>query len=166
MNRRLALSLAGTAALSALIAACMPISPATKDIVETATEAGQFTTLVAALSAANLVDTLKGPGPFTVFAPTDAAFAALPAGTLDALLLPENRDQLVSILTYHVVPGTVTANQWTDQRRDLATVQGQFLHIDAEDDDIVRVNTATVTQTDIRASNGVIHVINQVLLPR
>lgn len=166
MNRRLALSLAGTAALSALIAGCTPMGPATKDIVETATEAGQFTTLVAALSAANLVDTLKGPGPFTVFAPTDAAFAALPAGTLDTLLRPENRDQLVSILTYHVVPGTVPSDQLLDQRRDLATVQGQFLHVDGEEDNIVRVNMATVTRADIIAANGIIHVIDKVLLPR
>jgi uncharacterized surface protein with fasciclin (FAS1) repeats len=142
------------------------MGPATKDIVETATEAGQFTTLVAALSAANLVDTLKGPGPFTVFAPTDAAFAALPAGTLDTLLRPENRDQLVSILTYHVVPGTVPSDQLLDQRRDLLTVQGQFLHVDGEEDNIVRVNMATVTQADIIAANGVIHVIDKVLLPR
>ncbi|MFY9246618.1 MAG: fasciclin domain-containing protein [Roseicyclus sp.] len=134
------------------------------DIVDIAASAGQFTTLVAAVQAAGLVDTLKSDGPFTVFAPTDAAFAALPAGTVETLLRPENRDQLVSILTYHVVPGAVTADQLVGQRLAVATVQGQNVHVDGRHG--VRVNDSTVIQADIIASNGVIHVIDKVLLPR
>lgn len=134
------------------------------DIVDTAVGAGQFKTLAAALKAAGLVDTLKGAGPFTVFAPTDAAFAALPAGTVESLLKPENRQKLVSILTYHVVPGRVTANQVAGM--DAATtVQGDPLAIRASDG-AVTINDARVVSTDVAASNGVIHVIDKVLLPR
>jgi uncharacterized surface protein with fasciclin (FAS1) repeats len=115
------------------------------------------------VSAAGLVDTLKSDGPFTVFAPTNAAFAALPAGTVESLLLPENRDTLISILTYHVVPGAVTSDQLVGQRIDVATVQGDTVHINGTHG--VRVNDATVTTADIIASNGVIHVIDTVLLP-
>jgi uncharacterized surface protein with fasciclin (FAS1) repeats len=133
------------------------------DIVDIAASNPDFSTLVAAVSAAGLVDTLKSDGPFTVFAPTNAAFAALPAGTVESLLLPENRDTLISILTYHVVPGAVTSDQLAGQRIDVATVQGDTVHINGTHG--VRVNDATVTTADIIASNGVIHVIDTVLLP-
>ena len=133
------------------------------DIVDTAVEAGQFETLVAAVQAAGLVETLKGEGPFTVFAPTDEAFAALPEGTVESLLQPENRDQLVAILTYHVVPGRVTSGDIAGQTMDVTTVQGSDLSIDATDG--VRVDGATVVSADVMASNGVIHVIDQVIMP-
>lgn len=133
-----------------------------KDIVDTAAEAGSFETLLAAATAAGLVDTLKGEGPFTVFAPTDDAFAALPEGTVESLLLPENQDQLVAILTYHVVPGKVMSSDLTDDMT-AATVQGSEVMIDL--DNGVMVNDATVVSADIEASNGVIHVIDKVILP-
>ncbi|MQQ08050.1 fasciclin domain-containing protein [Epibacterium sp. SM1979] len=133
-----------------------------KDIVDTAVGAGSFTTLVAAVQAAGLVETLKGDGPFTVFAPTDDAFAALPDGTVDSLLKPENKDQLVSILTYHVVPGKVMSGDLSDGMK-AATVQGSEVTIGTSDG--VTVNGANVVQADIAASNGVIHVIDQVILP-
>lgn len=132
------------------------------DIVETATDAG-FNTLVAAVQAADLVSTLQGDGPFTVFAPTDAAFAALPAGTLDDLLLPENKATLESILTYHVVAGEVTADQVVNLTT-ATTVQGEELQITVENGDVF-INGVAVAQTDVMASNGVIHIINGVLLP-
>ncbi|MEI4261142.1 fasciclin domain-containing protein [Roseovarius sp. D0-M9] len=151
-------------ALAASTALAMPAFAEnhSKDIVDTAVEAGSFTTLVAAVEAAGLVDTLKGEGPFTVFAPTDEAFAALPEGTVDDLLKPENKDQLTSILTYHVVPGKVMS---TDLSNDMtaATVEGSDVTIMTEDG--VMVNDATVTTADIEASNGVIHVIDTVLMP-
>ena len=134
-----------------------------KDIVDTAVEAGQFTTLAAALGAAGLVETLKGPGPFTVFAPTDAAFAKLPAGTVENLLKPENKDQLVAILTYHVVSGSVMAADVV-KLSEATTVNGANVAI-AVDGGTVKINDATVTTTDIAASNGVIHVIDAVILP-
>lgn len=134
-----------------------------KDIVDTAVSAGQFSTLAAALEAAGLVGTLKGEGPFTVFAPTDAAFAKLPAGTLDSLLKPENRDQLVSILTYHVVPGKVMASD-VGNLSEAETVNGQKIDIEV-DGSTVRIDDATVVAADIAASNGVIHVIDSVILP-
>lgn len=133
-----------------------------KDIVDTAVEAGSFETLVAAVQAAGLVDTLKGEGPFTVFAPTDEAFAALPEGTIESLLLPENKDQLVAILTYHVVPGKVMSTDLTDDM-EAATVQGSNVMIDL--DDGVKVEEASVVTADIETSNGVIHVIDTVILP-
>lgn len=133
------------------------------DIVDTAVAAGQFNTLAAALGAAGLVETLKGPGPFTVFAPTDEAFAKLPAGTVDDLLLPENKDQLVAILTYHVVPGTVMASDVV-KLTEAATVNGNMIEITV-DGGTVMINDATVTATDIAATNGVIHVIDSVILP-
>jgi uncharacterized surface protein with fasciclin (FAS1) repeats len=136
---------------------------AAQDIVDTAAAAGDFSTLVAAVEAAGLVDTLKGEGPFTVFAPTDAAFAALPDGTVESLLEEENRDQLVAILTYHVVPGAVMSSDIAGQTLSVETVNGQEVAIDATDG--VTVDGATVTQADIEASNGVIHVIDQVILP-
>ena len=132
------------------------------DIGDTAKDAGSFETLLAAATAAGLVDTLKGEGPFTVFAPTDEAFAALPEGTVDSLLLPENKDQLTAILTYHVVPGKVMSGDLTD---DMAatTVQGTDVMIDL--DNGVMVQDATVVNADIEASNGVIHVIDKVIMP-
>ena len=132
------------------------------DIVDTAIKAESFSTLVAAVQAAGLEETLRGEGPFTVFAPTDAAFAALPEGTVETLLMPENKDQLVSILTYHVVPGKVMSGDLSDGMT-AATVQGGEITIDL--DNGVMVNDATVVQADIEASNGVIHVIDKVILP-
>lgn len=132
------------------------------DIVEVAIE-NDFNTLVTAVQAAGLVETLQGPGPFTVFAPTDEAFARLPAGTVETLLLPENRDQLVAILTYHVVPGRVDAAQVVNLQA-ANTVQGAAVQINVEGG-TVRVNDATVTATDIEATNGIVHVIDSVLLP-
>jgi len=134
-----------------------------KDIVDTAVAAGQFKTLAAALTAAGLVDTLKGPGPFTVFAPTDEAFAKLPAGTLDSLLKPENKDKLTAILTYHVVPGEVMASDVV-KLKNAKTVNGKMLNFSKMGDKVM-ANDATITATDIVASNGVIHVIDTVILP-
>lgn len=133
------------------------------DIVDVAVAAGNFNTLAAALQAADLVDTLKGDGPFTVFAPTDAAFAKLPEGTVESLLKPENKDQLIAILTYHVVPGKVKAAQVV-KLSSAKTVNGSDLEI-AVTDAGVRLNQANVIKTDIRASNGIIHVIDEVVLP-
>ena len=130
------------------------------DIVDTAVSAGQFKTLVKAVQEAGLVDTLKGKGPFTVFAPTDAAFAKLPAGTLEALL--QDKQKLAQVLTYHVVPGKVTASEVKPGQ--VKTVQGQSLRVRAEAGSVM-VNNAKVTATDIMASNGVIHVIDTVVLP-
>ena len=135
---------------------------AEKDIVDTAAEAGSFETLLAAATAAGLVDTLKGDGPFTVFAPTDDAFAALPEGTVETLLKPENQDQLVAILTYHVVPGKVMSTDLSDDMT-AATVQGGEITIDL--DNGVMINEASVVSADIEASNGVFHVIDAVILP-
>jgi uncharacterized surface protein with fasciclin (FAS1) repeats len=134
-----------------------------KDIVDTAVSAGDFSTLAAALEAGDLVVTLKGDGPFTVFAPTDAAFAKLPEGTLDSLLKPENKDQLVAILTYHVVPGEVTSAEVVNLD-SAPTANGQELSIKVQDG-TVYVNEARVVAADIPASNGVIHVVDTVILP-
>ena len=136
---------------------------AEKDIVDTAVEAGQFETLAAALDAAGLVSTLKGAGPFTVFAPTDEAFAKLPDGTVEKLLEPENKDQLTAILTYHVVPGKVMAAD-VAEIDEAQTVNGKMIDIEV-DGSSVKVNDATVTAADIAAANGVIHVIDTVILP-
>ena len=135
-----------------------------KDIVDTAVGAGSFNTLVAAVKAADLVDTLKGKGPFTVFAPTDAAFAKLPGGTLDDLLKPENKEKLKGILTYHVVPGKVMAADVV-KLKTAKTVQGQELTIKVSGETVM-VDNAKVTKTDIACSNGVIHVIDTVVLPK
>lgn len=140
-------------------------SYAKADIVDTAVKAGQFNTLAKALTAAGLVETLKGKGPFTVFAPTDAAFAKLPAGTLDSLLKPENKAQLTKILTYHVVPGKVLSKDLAGKSLAPATVQGQTVAIDATGKS-VKVGGATVTKADIETSNGVIHVVDSVILPK
>ena len=134
-----------------------------KDIVDTAVSAGQFNTLVAAIEAADLVGTLKSGGPFTVFAPTDDAFAKLPAGTVENLLKPENKDQLVAVLTYHVVPGKIMASDIAGKRAYVATVQGSTIVVDAKSG--VMVDDAMVVSADIEASNGVIHVIDTVVLP-
>lgn len=144
-------------------AACQTHSHAAPDLVDTAVKAGQFKTLAAALKAAGLVDTLKGHGPFTVFAPTDAAFAKLPEGTLESLLKPGNRDKLTAILTYHVVPGKVMAADVVKLSK-AKTVQGSEAKIQLKDGG-VQVDKAKVVKTDIQASNGVIHVIDAVLLP-
>lgn len=130
-------------------------------IVDIASTTDGFGTLTAAVTAAGLAETLNGEGPFTVFAPTDDAFAALPAGVLDALLLPENKDALTKILTYHVVPGAVMAADVTDG--DVATVEGQTVALSTADG--VTVNGAKVIQADVVASNGVIHAIDAVILP-
>ena len=159
MNRRIVLSILSASAL----AACAPMTSKDPDIVDIAASNDDFSTLVAAVKAAGLVETLKGDGPFTVFAPTNAAFAALPDGTVESLLKPENRDQLVAVLTYHVVPGAVTSDQLAGQRLNVATVNGASVHVDGRKG--VRVNKARVTTADIAASNGVIHVIDAVLLP-
>ena len=135
-----------------------------KNIVETAVAAGDFKTLVAALKAAGLVDTLNGPGPFTVFAPTDAAFAKLPAGTLQDLLKPENKEKLVAILTYHVVAGDVMAKDVV-KMTEAKTLSGKDVKISVRDGK-VKINDATVIKADIGCSNGVIHVIDSVLIPQ
>jgi len=134
------------------------------DIVDTAIAAGNFKTLVAALKAADLVDTLKDPGPFTVFAPTDEAFAKLPAGTVETLLMPENKAKLQSILTYHVVAGKVMS-QDVVKLESAKTVEGQTVAIKVVDGGVM-VNGAHVIKADIEASNGVIHVIDAVMLPQ
>jgi uncharacterized surface protein with fasciclin (FAS1) repeats len=137
---------------------------AAADIVETASEAGSFQTLLTAAQAAGLVDTLRSKGPLTVFAPTDAAFAKLPAGTVDTLLRPENQDQLKALLTYHVVPGKVMSGDLAGKRVDVASVEGSTIAIDATGDHVM-VDGATVTKADIEAVNGVIHVIDNVIQP-
>ena len=156
----------GTTALAGMMALSLSTAQADdhmKDIVDTAVEAGSFTTLVAAVQAAGLVETLKGEGPFTVFAPTDEAFAALPEGTVENLLLEENRDTLTAILTYHVIPGKVMSTDIAGQELSVATVEGSEVPINATDG--VMVDGATVVQADIEASNGAIHVIDAVIMP-
>lgn len=133
------------------------------DIVDAAVADGRFTTLVAAVQAAGLVETLKGDGPFTVFAPTDEAFAKLAEGTVEDLLKPENRETLVAVLTYHVVPGKVMSGDIAGQTTEVATVQGSTIEVDATDG--VMIDDATVTEADIVTSNGVIHVIDTVIMP-
>lgn len=158
------MNLAAAAALAVGIAASSTMARAAeKDIVDTAVSAGEFKTLAAALGTAGLVDTLKGAGPFTVFAPTDAAFAKLPAGTVENLLKPENKDQLTAILTYHVVAGKVMAADVV-KLSEAKTVNGAPVKI-AVNGDKVMLNDATVAAADVAASNGVIHVIDTVLLP-
>ncbi len=134
------------------------------DIVDTAVSAGNFNTLVTAVKAAGLVDTLKGDGPFTVFAPTDEAFSALPEGTIENLLKPENRDQLVSILTYHVLPGKVMSSDVNARQFTTATVQGSEVFINGMSG--VSVDNAKVIKANIETENGVIHVIDTVILPK
>ncbi|WP_170412851.1 fasciclin domain-containing protein [Ruegeria atlantica] len=148
---------------AAALALTLPVKAQAADIVDTAVSAGSFNTLVAAVQAAGLVDTLKSDGPFTVFAPTDEAFAALPEGTVETLLLPENKDQLVEILTYHVVPAKVMSGDIAGKRAKVLTVQGDRLSVNARNG--VKVNDAEVIQADIETSNGVIHVVDAVILP-
>ena len=151
-----------TAGAVALALSCSVAKAA--DIVDTAVAASSFNTLVTAVKAAGLVDTLKGPGPFTVFAPTDEAFAKLPGGTVENLLKPENKQQLVAILTYHVVPGKVMSKDLLGKKTMAKTVEGTQVSIDATDG--VRVDNAKVVKADIEASNGVIHVIDTVIIPK
>ena len=158
------IALAVTLSLLTLSLSAAAASAGKKDIVDTAVAAGNFKTLAAALQAAGLVDTLKGAGPFTVFAPTDEAFAKLPAGTVDDLLKPENKEKLVAILTYHVVPGKVSAND-VMKLHEAKTVNGKDVKIMA-DGGKVMVDNANVVKTDIACSNGVIHVIDSVILPQ
>ncbi len=134
------------------------------DIVDTAVSAGNFKTLVAAVQAAGLAETLKGAGPFTVFAPTDEAFAKLPAGTVEDLLKPENKEKLVAILTYHVVPGKVMAADVSGKQTMAKSVQGSEITVNGTDG--VMVDNAKVTTADIAADNGVIHVIDNVIMPK
>ena len=135
-----------------------------RDIVDTAVASGQFNTLAAALKAAGLIETLKGAGPFTVFAPTDAAFAKLPKGTVEDLLKPENKAKLTAILTYHVVPGKVMAAD-VMRVKDAKTVQGGSLKVNTGGGKVM-VDNANVVKTDIAASNGVIHIIDSVVMPK
>jgi uncharacterized surface protein with fasciclin (FAS1) repeats len=178
MNRRVLNALGVVSALALATAACSQapavdtakssaveaVPSPTADIVDTAVAAGQFKTLAAALTAADLITTLKGAGPFTVFAPTDAAFAKLPAGTVEDLLKPENKAKLAAVLTYHVVSGKVMSSDLAGKVTDAATVQGQTVKVDATGSGVM-VNNATVTGADVQASNGVIHIIDTVLLP-
>ena len=136
----------------------------THDIVDTAVAAGSFTTLVAAVQAAGLVDTLKGAGPFTVFAPTDEAFAALPAGTVEDLVKPENKEKLTAILLLHVLPGAVSSTDVAGKQLDAKTAGGDTVHVDGSDG--VTVDGAKVVTADIACSNGIIHVIDSVILPK
>ena len=161
MNRIVRTSLA---AIALVAVASLPARAQGKDIVDTAVAAGSFKTLAAALQAAGLVETLKGAGPFTVFAPTDEAFAKLPAGTVENLLKPENKEKLKAVLTYHVVPGKVMAAQVTTMD-SAKTVQGQSVKISVVDGK-VKIDSATVAKADVAASNGVIHVIDSVILPK
>ncbi|MEO0999708.1 MAG: fasciclin domain-containing protein [Pseudomonadota bacterium] len=154
----------GTPGQTAAIDAPAPAAAGQANIVATAEAAGAFGTLITALETADLVGTLSSDGPFTVFAPTDEAFAALPAGALDRLLEPENRAQLVEVLTHHVVPGAVLAGELAGQRQSVGTAAGTTLQIDATRPE-VRVGRATVIGADVIATNGVIHVIDAVLLP-
>ena len=161
MKRLRNLAAAAAIAVSGLVASAQAYAA---DVVDTAVAAGNFKTLVAAVQAAGLVDTLKGAGPFTVFAPTDEAFAKLPAGTVDDLLKPENKDKLVAILTYHVVPGKVMAADVAGKDQMVKTVQGGEIDVNGKDG--VTVNGAKVIKADIVTDNGVIHVIDAVIIPK
>ncbi len=153
--------------LGLALALTLPLAGAradTKDIVDVAAGTGTHNTLVTAIKAAGLVETLKGKGPYTVFAPTDEAFAKLPKGTLDDLLKPENKAKLTQILTYHVVPSKIMSGDIAGKKAQPKTVEGAALSVDASKG--VKVNNATVTAADVAASNGVIHVIDTVLMPK
>jgi uncharacterized surface protein with fasciclin (FAS1) repeats len=164
--------LKNTFALGTLVAVVLAVAASTttvvraetKDVVDTAVAAGSFKTLAKALDAAGLVTTLKGAGPFTVFAPTDEAFAKLPAGTLETLLKPENKEKLRRILTYHVVSGKVMASD-AMKLQSAKAVSGDTITVKAQNG-VVHVDDATVTSADVTASNGVIHVIDAVILPK
>lgn len=163
MKFRVANMAVTTLAALGMVAATASARAAEQDIVDTAVAAGQFKTLAAALGGAGLVSTLKGAGPFTVFAPTDAAFAKLPAGTVENLLKPENKDKLTAILTYHVVPGRVMAAD-VGKVQEAKTVNGKMLMVSTKGGGVM-INDAKVTAADITATNGVIHVIDSVILP-
>lgn len=163
MNRRFAIKTVAALSVGALTAACAPIMDDGADIVDIAVSKDEFSMLVTAVQAAGLVETLQGDGPFTVFAPTNAAFAKLPEGKVETLLLPENKDQLVAILTYHLVPGALTSDQLVGQRLSVATVQGSKVYINGTDG--VTVDGANVVVADVVATNGIIHVIDSVILP-
>lgn len=155
---------AGLFMFSAMTVSAQDMKKGKADIVDTAVAAGQFKTLAAALTAADLISTLKGKGPFTVFAPTDEAFAKLPAGTVENLLKPENKEKLKAILLYHVVSGKVAASKVVKLNgKEVKTVQGGMLKVDTSSG--VKVNSSTVVKTDIKAKNGIIHVIDTVLIP-
>jgi uncharacterized surface protein with fasciclin (FAS1) repeats len=156
----------GLIALVGCAVADPPAKPAAakQDIVDTAVGAGSFNTLVTAVKAAGLVDTLKSPGPFTLFAPTDAAFGKLPAGTVESLVKPENKAKLTAILTYHVVPGKLMAADVV-KMKEIKTVQGQSLKVEVKDGKAY-VDGALIAATDVGATNGVIHVIDTVVLPK
>jgi uncharacterized surface protein with fasciclin (FAS1) repeats len=157
------MTLAGLALSVGLAGTATAESMPDKDIVDTAVSAGSFKTLVAAVQAAGLVDTLKSEGPLTVFAPTDEAFAKLPAGTVENLLKPENKEKLVAVLTYHVVPGRVTSEKVAGLS-SAKTVNGQELRISSRDGGVM-IDDARVTAVDIATTNGIIHVIDSVILP-
>lgn len=164
-----AVTFAGAPATPARAADAVPAKAVTdaarKDVVDTAVAAGQFKTLVAAVQAAGLVETLKGAGPFTVFAPTDDAFAKLPSGTVEMLLKPENKEKLAALLTYHVVPGKVTAKDAIAlDGKSAKTVNGKEIKISVVDGK-VKIDGATVIKADVDATNGVIHVIDAVIMP-
>jgi len=159
MFKKIALGLATAGALFAAVSAA-----SAKNIVEIAAGNEDFSTLVAAVQAAGLVETLQGEGPFTVFAPTNEAFAALPPGTVESLLQPENKEQLVAVLTYHVVPGKVMYADVKGGVVEAVTVQGATAKIDASSKD-PKINQANIVATDTEADNGVIHVIDAVILP-
>ncbi|MDW4497776.1 fasciclin domain-containing protein [Sulfitobacter sp. D35] len=163
MNRRSLFRSAAAAGALALVAGCSAGVTGGGDIVDVASSNDDFSTLVAAVSAADLAETLQGDGPFTVFAPTNEAFAALPAGTVDSLLLPENKAQLVEVLTYHVAPGYYPASALAGAQGGVPTVQGGTLRVDGTNG--VKVGNANVITPDVAASNGVIHAIDRVLLP-
>ncbi len=153
------------AALASVMA--LPITAAqaaSKDIVDTAAGAGNFTTLLTAAKAAGLVEMLKGDGPYTLFAPNDAAFAKLPAGTVESLLKPENKEKLAGILKYHVVPGKIMSADIKGKKMNVKTAEGEDLAVDATDG--VKVDNATVVTADVAASNGVIHIIDTVVMPK
>jgi uncharacterized surface protein with fasciclin (FAS1) repeats len=157
-------SIAAGAVSIALSISAATASGKNADVVQTAVDAGSFSTLVAAVKAAGLVETLQGPGPFTVFAPTDEAFARLPAGTVENLLKPENKGKLVAILTYHVIPGKVMSKDLAGKKTMAKTVEGSNIDVDATNG--VRVDNAKVVKADIETSNGVIHVIDTVIMPK
>jgi uncharacterized surface protein with fasciclin (FAS1) repeats len=161
--KRMKIALAGLALSLSLAGAATAESMPDKDIVDTAVSAGSFKTLVAAVQAAGLVDVLKSEGPLTVFAPTDDAFAKLPAGTVENLLKPENKEKLVAVLTYHVVPGRVTSDK-VGSLSSAKTVNGQELRISTKDGGVM-IDDARVTAVDIATTNGIIHVIDSVILP-
>jgi uncharacterized surface protein with fasciclin (FAS1) repeats len=156
--------IAASAVALALSVSAANAGGAKADIVQTLAKEGSFQTLVAAVKTADLVATLQSPGPFTVFAPTDAAFAKLPVGTVETLLKPENKAKLVSILTYHVVPGAVLSKDIAGKKLMVKSVEGSDITVDATNG--VKIDNATVIKADIKASNGVVHVIDTVILPK